>query len=266
MAHRSAIDGGGPELSKRPLSYRYKPNHRVSVPVFLRLHLTALGHGLADLGVRSLPGGDGFGFVAGCGHSGTTLLASKLGLHPDVLLISRESNLFLPERGLRLARVIAEEWLAFARQEDRRVVLEKSPKHVHCLHRIRRLLPGVRVIVNPGGTNERFVAERLGRADKILHPDNRSIFAEIVQGRADVMFTDRIEVELQTRRHAELCSTMAANLTYQEKSYLVPQDPAWLEFVDTWLALRLAEGVVDQVFVAHGFQRSAAGVSAPTRN
>jgi len=122
------------------------------------------------------------------------------------------------------------------------------------LERIDR--PGVRVVVNPGGTNEKFVDERIRQASKVLHPDNRSIFGEILEGRADVMFTDRIEVELQTRRHAELCSTMATNLTYQEKSYLLPQDPAWLEFVDTWLALRLAEGVVDEVFAAHGFQRA----------
>jgi len=117
--------------------------------------------------------------------------------------------------------------------------------------------PGVRVVVNPGGTNERFVDERIRHASKLLHPDNRTIFAELLAGRADVMFTDRIEVELQTREHPELCSTMAQNLSYQEKAYLLPRDPVWLEFVDTWLELRLAEGRVDEVFAAHGFQRSA---------
>jgi cyclohexadienyl dehydratase len=116
--------------------------------------------------------------------------------------------------------------------------------------------PGVRVVVNPGGTNERFVDERIRHADKVLHPDNRTIFAELLAGRADVMFTDRIEVDLQTRLHPELCSTMARNLSYQEKAYLLPRDPVWLEFVDTWLELRLAEGRVDEVFAAHGFQRS----------
>jgi cyclohexadienyl dehydratase len=114
---------------------------------------------------------------------------------------------------------------------------------------------GIRVVVNPGGTNERFVDERIGQAQKVLHPDNRTIFAELLAGRADVMFTDRIEVELQSRRHPELCGTMAADLTYQEKAYLLPQDPAWLEFVDTWLALRLAEGAVDAAFAARGFER-----------
>jgi cyclohexadienyl dehydratase len=115
----------------------------------------------------------------------------------------------------------------------------------------------VRVVVNPGGTNERFVDERIRQARKVLHPDNRTIFAEIVAGRADVMFTDRIEVELQTRRHPELCALLPEYLTYQEKSYLLPQDPVWLVFVDTWLALRLAEGVVDAAFAAHDATRGA---------
>jgi cyclohexadienyl dehydratase len=60
--------------------------------------------------------------------------------------------------------------------------------------------PGVRVIVNPGGTNERFARENLQRATITLHPDNRTIFQEIVAGRADVMITDGIEVRLQSRR------------------------------------------------------------------
>ena len=134
-------------LSKGLLQYRHKPNHRVSAAVFMRLQLTSLGHALSDAAVRPLPDSDAFCFVTGCGHSGTTLLASKLGLHPDVLLISRESNVFAPHHGLRLARVIVQEWLAFARQEHRQVILEKSPKHVHCVGRIRRLLPDSRIIV-----------------------------------------------------------------------------------------------------------------------
>jgi len=139
--------------------------------------------------------------------------------------------------------------------------------------------PGVRVVVNPGGTNERFLDEQIRVATKVLHPDNRTIFAEILEGRADVMFTDRIEVELQRARNPALCSTMKGNLTYQEKAYLMPQDPHWLAFVDTWLALRLAEGRVDAVFLAHGFERGGGaagarsvdrrageGVSAPRSN
>jgi cyclohexadienyl dehydratase len=111
--------------------------------------------------------------------------------------------------------------------------------------------PGVRVVVNPGGTNERFVDTHVHRARKILHPDNRTVFRELVAGRADVMITDRIEVELQSARHEALCGTLDGTLTYQEKAYLMPRDTVWKAFVDTWLELALADGTVARVFRAH---------------
>ena len=45
--------------------------------------------------------------------------------------------------------------------------------------------PDVRVIVNPGGTNERYAREHLRAAAVRLHSDNRSVFEEIAAGRAD---------------------------------------------------------------------------------
>lgn len=102
--------------------------------------------------------------------------------------------------------------------------------------------PEVRVIVNPGGTNEKFVDTHIKRAEKVVHPDNRTIFTELAAGRGDVMITDRIEAEWQAARNPQLCLPMAGTLTYQEKAYLMPRDIALKEFVDTWLSLRLAEG------------------------
>lgn len=116
--------------------------------------------------------------------------------------------------------------------------------------------PGVRVIVNPGGTNEAFVDGRLSQARKVTHADNRTIFHALIEGRADVMITDRIEVTLVSRRHPELCATMASNLSYQEKAYLLPGDWRWLDYVDGWLSLRLADGTVDRVFERHGLTRT----------
>src|SRR5262252_600048 len=54
--------------------------------------------------------------------------------------------------------------------------------------------PGVRVVVNPGGTNERFARANLSHAALTEHPDNRTIFDEIAAGHADVMVTDGAEV------------------------------------------------------------------------
>lgn len=112
--------------------------------------------------------------------------------------------------------------------------------------------PGVRVIVNPGGTNEDFVKGSVDQATVIRHGDNRSIFREILEDRADVMITDAIEVQLQTLRQPKLCASMPGQtLTFQEKAYLLPRDLVWKEYVDTWLSMRMSDGTVDRVFQAN---------------
>ena len=111
---------------------------------------------------------------------------------------------------------------------------------------------GIRIIVNPGGTNERYVEAHIKLAGKVLFADNRTIFEEIVQGRADVMITDAIEVTLQTNRQQALCPAMPGKtLTYQEKAILMQQDPILLNYVNLWLDLRLADGTVQRTFANH---------------
>lgn len=102
--------------------------------------------------------------------------------------------------------------------------------------------PSVRVAVNPGGTNERFVDTRLRRARKIIFQDNRAIFSHLVKGEADIMITDRIEADWQVAKNPLLCKPVKETFSYQQKAYLMPRDIALKEFVDTWLSMRIAEG------------------------
>lgn len=53
--------------------------------------------------------------------------------------------------------------------------------------------PKVRVIVNPGGTNQAYVDEHIKQAHIIRAPDNVENLQWIREGKADVMFTDLIE-------------------------------------------------------------------------
>lgn len=112
--------------------------------------------------------------------------------------------------------------------------------------------PGRRVIVNPGGTNERFLDANISRATRVLHNDNRTIFEEILKGNADVMFTDLIEAQLQSTKLPDLCMTMPGQtLTYQEKAYMMPKDPGLLAEVNRWLKEAQASGKLAETFASH---------------
>jgi len=102
---------------------------------------------------------------------------------------------------------------------------------------------GVRLIVNPGGTNERFARTNIKQASIAVHPDNVTIFDQIVAGRADLMITDAIETRLQAKLKPQLCALHPeAPFDFSEKAYLLPRDLIWKAFVDQWLHQTLASG------------------------
>jgi cyclohexadienyl dehydratase len=102
--------------------------------------------------------------------------------------------------------------------------------------------PKVRVIVNPGGTNEQYVRANLLQARIVVFPDNRKIFDEIAAGRADVMITDDVEAELQAHHHTGLCRTFPGTLTHSDKAILMPRDPELISAVNAWLQPAIAAG------------------------
>jgi cyclohexadienyl dehydratase len=109
-----------------------------------------------------------------------------------------------------------------------------------------------RLVVNPGGTNQLYVASTIHNAKISIHENNRTIFSEIANNRADVMITDDIEVELQSKQNQELCAAMPGQtLTYSEKGYLLAQDIIWKEYIDVWLSQQIGDGTVSRIFSRH---------------
>ncbi len=111
---------------------------------------------------------------------------------------------------------------------------------------------GVRVVVNPGGTNERFAQANLTHATLAEHPDNRTIFGEIAAGRADVMVTDGAEVDYQARLNPGiLCpATVSDSFDHFDKAYWMTRDPALKQAVDAWLEQALQAGRYEQALAA----------------
>jgi cyclohexadienyl dehydratase len=103
--------------------------------------------------------------------------------------------------------------------------------------------PGVKVIVNPGGTNERFDRANLHQAEIAIFPDNNRIFDELAAGHADLMITDAVETKLQQKLHPGLCAIHPDQpFDFGELGYLLPRDIVLQQFVDQWLHIQMESG------------------------
>ncbi|MEQ1901714.1 MAG: sulfotransferase [Devosia sp.] len=102
------------------------------------------------------------GFVCGCGHTGTTLMATILSAHPEIHAAYRESEVFLHpwftvQGRLRLLR---SQWEASGKPW----LVEKTPRHIRHLPLIRRTVPSARVIIMV--RDGRDVTASIGRRER----------------------------------------------------------------------------------------------------
>jgi cyclohexadienyl dehydratase len=88
--------------------------------------------------------------------------------------------------------------------------------------------PDVRVIKNPGGTNEQFVLAHLKNAQVVTHEKNAEIPALIADGKGDVMITETYEALHYARTDPRLAAAFVdAPLTPPNTlGFLLPKDDA----------------------------------------
>jgi cyclohexadienyl dehydratase len=104
--------------------------------------------------------------------------------------------------------------------------------------------PGTRVIVNPGGTNERFARTNIKNAEIRVYGDNVTIFDEIAKGNADLMITDASETRYQQKLHpGVLCAVHPDQpFDHSQKAYWLQRDAALKAFVDDWISRAREDG------------------------
>ena len=109
---------------------------------------------------------------------------------------------------------------------------------------------GTRVIVNPGGTNERFAKANIKNAEIKMWNDNVTIFDEIAKGNADLMMTDSSETLYQQKQHpGVLCAVHPDKpFDFAEKAYWLQRDVALKAFVDQWLHIATEDGSFRKIY------------------
>ena len=114
--------------------------------------------------------------------------------------------------------------------------------------------PSVRVMVNPGGLNEKFANENLTHATIIVHQKNEEIPTLIAEGEADVMITEITEapyyVQTDTRLAAPLLN---APFTHGEIGVLMQkgQDDL-LQMVNNTIRKMKADGTLRRLHEKYG--------------
>ncbi len=97
--------------------------------------------------------------------------------------------------------------------------------------------PDVKIGVNPGGTNEKFVRANIHKAKIIEVPKNLDIPGKIIAGEVDVMITDNVEAMLVAGQQPELYAVdPQTTFTKDDFGYMVPRDDqAFLNWMNLWV-------------------------------
>ena len=104
--------------------------------------------------------------------------------------------------------------------------------------------PGVRIAVNPGGTNAKFVNANVKLATVTVVDKNLSIPGLVASGAADVMITDGVEAALAARNDPRLAvADPAQPFTKLQKEYFMHQgDAAFAAALDAFIDRALRDG------------------------
>ena len=109
--------------------------------------------------------------------------------------------------------------------------------------------PGIRVMENPGGLNEKFARENLPDATLIIHDINQEIPGLIASGKADVMITEVMEAGYYVGQDDRLAAPLIYEpFTNGQLGMLMPKGSEdLLEYVNQFLADEQKKGRLDEL-------------------
>lgn len=105
--------------------------------------------------------------------------------------------------------------------------------------------PSVRIVANPGGSNESFAKTALSNAKLTMQKDNLTIFDEVAKNRADVFVTEAAEARVKQHEYqGVLCAVNPDKpLRPAQNAWLIPNnDFRFKAYVDQYLRLQALSG------------------------
>lgn len=107
--------------------------------------------------------------------------------------------------------------------------------------------PEVCVMINPGGTNEKFAHANLKQAKIIVYNDNADIPRQIAEGKADIMITETVEAAHYVRMDKRLAAPLKDTpFTRHSCGILMKKgDQEWLNYINFVLAELKMDGTLE---------------------
>ena len=112
----------------------------------------------------------------------------------------------------------------------------------------------VRVMLNPGGLNEKFARERLTHAEIVVYDRNEEIPTRVAEGAADVMITEITEAPYYVQHDERLAAPLLSEpFTHGERGVLMRrgQDDL-LHLVNDVIRQMKADGTLKQLHEKYG--------------
>jgi cyclohexadienyl dehydratase len=109
--------------------------------------------------------------------------------------------------------------------------------------------PGVKVILNQGGLNDRHFSALLKQAAILRHNKNEEIALKVKEGTADVWITDNVEALYYAKKFSELVAVNPKQtFTVGTKGYMIRlADQIFLNWLNLWLEQMFLEGHIQKL-------------------
>ena len=113
--------------------------------------------------------------------------------------------------------------------------------------------PTVRIMINPGGTNEKFARANFPNAKLIVHEDNADIPIQITEGNADLMITETVEAFSWVKREPRLAAPLIDKPFTKHSCGILMQkgDQEFLNYINFVLAEIRMDGTLEQLEIKY---------------